>query len=91
MDEMKIERQTYSALEWLGDIGGLFDMLKLLGYMIVIPFSSFGLRSELLSGIFRYISSLRKAKDNGNFYSQHELQYAEKDGKESQEMTTLDL
>ena len=39
MDELKIERQTYSALEWLGDIGGLFDMLKLLGYMLVIPFS----------------------------------------------------
>ena len=32
-----IERQTYSLLEWLGDIGGLFDALRLIGAGLVAP------------------------------------------------------
>ena len=52
-------------LEWLGDVGGLFDMLKLIGSILVIPFAAFRLKSELLSKIFRYISSLAKSKKDG--------------------------
>ena len=36
-----IERSTYSSLEWLGDIGGLFDGLKVLAYVIVGPIATF--------------------------------------------------
>ena len=27
----QIERETYSSLEWLGDIGGLYDAMLLIG------------------------------------------------------------
>ena len=32
-----IERSTYSILEWLGDVGGLFDGLRVLSQLIVTP------------------------------------------------------
>lgn len=41
MDQNVTERQSYSFLEWLGDIGGLYDALKLIGMFIVAPFTSF--------------------------------------------------
>lgn len=44
-DEFMTERDTYSLLEWLGDVGGLFDMLKLIGSWLVVPFASFRLSS----------------------------------------------
>ena len=37
------ERQTYSFLEWLGDIGGLFDALRYIFALIVYPFASYNL------------------------------------------------
>ena len=54
-DESKIERQTYSFLEWLGEVGGLFEISKVIGFFIVLPFSSYRIKSELLSAIFRYL------------------------------------
>ena len=56
-DQTVIERQTYSFLEWLGDIGGLFDALKIIGASIVSPFAAFYLKVELLSQNFRYAPS----------------------------------
>lgn len=47
-----IERQTYSLLEWLGDVGGLFDGLRLVSRLIMSPFSSFALKSFLLASIY---------------------------------------
>ena len=41
MDQQVIERSTYSVLEWLGDIGGLYDALRLIGLFIMFPFKSF--------------------------------------------------
>ena len=32
-----IDRSTYSILEWLGDVGGLFDGLRVLSQLIVTP------------------------------------------------------
>ena len=49
---MVIERSTYSLLEWLGDVGGPFDGLSLVAQLIIAPFSSFAMRSLLLSQIF---------------------------------------
>lgn len=60
-----IERQTYSFLEWLGDIGGLYDALRLIGLIIVAPYSAFRLRSELLSYIFRFVASKRFTEVHG--------------------------
>ena len=56
-NEIKIERQTYSFLEWLGEIGGLFEMARVFGFLVVAPLASYRLRSELLTKIFRFIPS----------------------------------
>ena len=32
-----IERSTYSGLEWLGDIGGLYESLNYMGLALVGP------------------------------------------------------
>ena len=50
-----IERQTYSTLEWFGDVGGLFDGLKLLAAILVSPVATFALRTELLAQAFRNV------------------------------------
>ena len=47
------ERETYSLLVWLGDVGGLFDGLKVFGLAFVSPVASFMLKSKLTSSIFK--------------------------------------
>ena len=47
--ETRIERSTYSLLEWIGDIGGLFDGLRYLANFFVAPIAVFLRRSMLLS------------------------------------------
>ena len=47
------ERSTYSFLEWLGDVGGLSDALRIIGQVMVRPFAYFVLQTELLSRVFR--------------------------------------
>ena len=37
-DVLKVSRQTYSFLEWLGDVGGLMDALIVLIYVLIIPY-----------------------------------------------------
>ena len=48
----EINRKTYSGLEWLGDIGGLFDGLSYLGKIMMGPLSAMALKAELLTHIF---------------------------------------
>ena len=48
-----IERQTYSVLEWLGDVGGLFDALLFIGASIVTPITTFTLRVALVQKLYR--------------------------------------
>ena len=36
-DLTMVERKTYDLLEWLGDVGGLFDMLFLIGHSFIRP------------------------------------------------------
>ena len=45
-----IERDTQTALDWLGDVGGLYDGLTLLVQTIIIllPFTSFAMQEDLL-------------------------------------------
>ena len=47
-----IERKTYNLLELLGDVGGLYDALMIIGSALVAPVSAFKLRTELLSKMF---------------------------------------
>ena len=44
-----IERQTYSILDWLGDVGGLLDGLKIIGSLLIAPIASFTMRVELFN------------------------------------------
>ena len=39
-DQLTWTRQTYSSLDWVGDLGGLYEALKVAGGLIVLPFAS---------------------------------------------------
>ena len=56
-DNNIINRQTYSLLDWLGDLGGLLDALYLIGYVLISPLATFAINSKLLSTLFRYRGS----------------------------------
>ena len=60
LDSMVIERSTYSILEWLGDVGGLFDALLIIGALIASPMVSFTMRLNVMHSIFRYVASLNQ-------------------------------
>ena len=47
-DISQIERATYSGLDWLGDVGGLFDGMRIIGGFIVYPVAAFSLKAELV-------------------------------------------
>ena len=40
-DIIQINRQTYSLLDFLGDIGGLLDALTIIGEIVLLPFVSY--------------------------------------------------
>ena len=48
-----IERKTYSLLEWLGDVGGLFDGISIIASSIVSSFSAFALKAQLLTYVMK--------------------------------------
>ena len=52
-DYFIVQRQTYSLLEWLGDVGGLFDGLKLIASPLTGLLAAHNLKSSLLSIAFR--------------------------------------
>ena len=62
-DQSVIERKTYMLLEWLGDVGGLFGALYQIGAVLLFPFRSFALKTELLTSIFRFVEA-RPAEKN---------------------------
>ena len=47
-EKVIIEREAYSVLEWLGDVGGLFDGLRVIAYIIIGPITSLKVKSYLL-------------------------------------------
>ena len=49
LDLLTWMRQTYSLLDWLGDLGGLFDALWYIVSLIVRPASAFALQKTLLT------------------------------------------
>ena len=56
-DVMNWSRQTYSLLDWLGDIGGLYGMICSLASLMVYPMAKFGLETALMSSFFRFRQS----------------------------------
>ena len=55
-----IERQTYSILTWLGDVGGLYDGLRILASSLIAPVAAKMLRQEQLSKIFTILEQPKK-------------------------------
>ena len=47
-DVTSFERKTYSSLDWLGDIGGLFDAMRIIGQVIVAPIAIFATKTEMM-------------------------------------------
>ena len=53
-DLKQIDRETYSMLDWLGDIGGLIEALKVFGEVIISSMSMFAFKSRLASLIVSF-------------------------------------
>lgn len=53
LQEKVIMRDTYDFLSFIGDVGGLADGLLMLVSFLLSPYTSFTLRSYLLTGLFR--------------------------------------
>ena len=49
----KISRQTYSFLDWLGDLGGLLEALLIIGHLFVGPVASYALNRKLVTSMVR--------------------------------------
>ena len=66
LDLVLHHRAIYSVWDFLGDVGGLFDMLKFLAYPITLFFSTLiqtGVDQYLLSTLFQMDKSSRGSKD----------------------------
>ena len=60
MDLVSWQRNTYSILDWLGALGGLYDSLYFIIKAIVMPISTFTLHSTILKDFFRFRPSRRE-------------------------------
>ena len=59
-DRQTIGRQTYSILDWLGDMGGLVDALYYITKLLIHPLAAVALKTELLTSLFRFRESDEK-------------------------------
>ena len=57
LDQVNWSRQTYSFLNWLGDLGGLADALRYICHALVTSFSGFSLRFTLTRYFFKISES----------------------------------
>ena len=79
MDQNFITRETYSLLDYLGDLGGLFDALTILGQILISPVSGFGLSSQLLTTIFR----VAKPSERGEGFDERKDKYKSDKGEKA--------
>ena len=61
----QVQRETYQILNFLGDIGGFFSILTLVGFMLAERFSQFILRAEIFEKIYQ-IKRFQKEKKLAN-------------------------
>ena len=64
LDKLVVNRESYSLLDWLGDLGGLFDALRIICLVLIYPVSTFSLQSTLMSKLFRQRPSDHSLKKN---------------------------
>ena len=60
----RTNRQTYSLLDWIGDIGGLHDGLNALGALISAPMAAFALKTRLAVFLTRFPAANSKKPEN---------------------------
>ena len=65
------QRQTYSVLDFLGDLGGLLDALRLIGEALIAPFSEFALKVTLMATIFYKPLSSKNSARHEDFRDPH--------------------
>ena len=54
LDQQNWAREAYSLLDYLGDMGGLLDILLHIGALAVEPVAMFTLKTTLLTTFFRF-------------------------------------
>ena len=64
VDQTTNSRSTYGALDFLGDLGGLFGACQSIGNILVAPVASFALNSKLLAMIFRTKTSKKDTQES---------------------------
>ena len=63
LDQKVVTRQTYSILDWLGDLGGLYDAIYYIFYILLKPISAFALNSTIMTSFFRLKGDSYKVKN----------------------------
>ena len=65
-------------LDWLGDVGGLFDALRLIARLLIGPIAALTLKAELLSHFFRYLAMAEegRSKEGKNLLAQIVLAFS---------------
>ena len=69
-DMIKITRKTDSIFDWLGNCGGFLEALKIIGYILVIPYNAYALKSTLAKNLVRFVPSQSK---NSNSSAKNKL------------------
>ena len=59
-DELFIDRNTYSILDWMGDLGGITEALNFFFSWLLLPFTSYAYKSRMMQHLFRYNPSGQK-------------------------------
>ena len=64
--QRNFSRSVYSILDYLGDVGGLLDALKLIASALIAPFSGYSYITVLLTKLFSVQLSRATAHDFGS-------------------------
>ena len=64
LDLLVTEREVYSVLDWIGDLGGLFDGLKLICVGILSIFNYNLYSAYMVSQLFKEKKSTNPTPDN---------------------------
>ena len=51
-EEMRFNRDIYHGLDLIGDIGGLYDGLKIICYVLIFAWNNFNFMTVLISNFF---------------------------------------
>ena len=66
-----IERQTYSMLELLGDVGGLHGALSVIAATIISPLATFAMKAQIMTSSYRSVRLKPRPKALGSKSSEN--------------------